>query len=52
MLVQPFMPFFITSIFFCCLSFVFSSKNKWFALGLSFDFLVFCFFVFRLESSL
>ena len=41
MLVQLFMPFFITSIFFCSLIFVFSLKIKLFVLGLSFDFLVF-----------
>ena len=52
MLVQPFMLFFITSVFFCWFSFVFFSKIKLFVLGLSFDFLVFCSFVFRLESSL
>ena len=42
MLVQFFMPFFITSVFFCCLNFF--SEIKLFNLGLSFDFLVFCFF--------
>ena len=52
MLVQPFVPFFVTSAFFCCLSFVFSSKINLFVLVLSFDFLVFCSFVFRLKSSL
>ena len=41
MLVQLFMTFFITSIFFCSLIFVFSLKIKLFVLGLSFDFLVF-----------
>ena len=51
-LVQLFMPFFITSVFFCCLSFVFSSKIKLFVLVLSFDILVFCSFMFRLKSSL
>ena len=40
-LVQLFMPFFITSIFFCSLIFVFSLKIKLFVLGLSFDFLLF-----------
>ena len=43
-LVQPFMPFFITSVFFCCPSLVFASKIKLFILGLSFDFLLFFFF--------
>ena len=33
-------------------SFVFFSKTKLFDLGLSFDFLVLCSFVFRLQSSL
>ena len=51
-LVQPFMLFFISSVFFCCLSYVFFSKIKLFVLSLSFDFLVFCSFVFRLKSSL
>ena len=46
------MLFFITSVFFCCLSYVFFLKTKLFVLGLSFDFLVFCSFVFRLKSSL
>ena len=41
MLVQLFMPFFITSIFFYSLIFVFSLKIKLFVLGLSFEFLVF-----------
>ena len=39
-----FVPFFVLAIFF--------SKIKLFVLGLSFDFLVFCYFVFRLKSSL
>ena len=52
MLVQSFMPFNTTSVFFCCISFVFSSKIKLFVLGLSFDFLAFCSFVFRLKSNL
>ena len=51
-LVQTFMTFFITSVLFCCLSFVFSSKINLFVLGLFFDFLVFCSFVFRLKNSL
>ena len=37
-LVEPFMLFFITIVFFCCLSFVFLSKIKLFVLGLSFAF--------------
>ena len=41
MLVQLFMPFFITSFFFCSLIFVFSLKIKLFVLGLSFIFLEF-----------
>ena len=42
-LVQLFMPFFITSIFFFSLIFVFSLKIKLFVLGLSFCcFLFFC----------
>ena len=45
--VQLFMQFFITD-----LGYVFFSKIKLFVLGLSFDFLVFCSFVFRLKSSL
>ena len=44
------MLFFITSVFY--LSYVFFSKIKLFVLGLSFEILVFCSFVFRLESSL
>ena len=51
-LVQTFMLFFITGVFFCCLIYVFFSKLKLFVLGLSFDFLVFCSFVFRLKGSL
>ena len=50
-LVQAFVLFF-TGVFFCCLSYVFFPKIKLFVLGLSFDFLVFCSFVFRLKSSL
>ena len=42
-LVQLFVLFFITCVFFCCLSYVFFSKIKLFVLGLSFDFLVFFF---------
>ena len=52
LLVQHFMLFFITSVFCCCLSYVFFSKIKLFVSGLFFDFLVFCSFVFRLKSSL
>ena len=51
-LCSTFLAFFITTVFFCCLSFVFSSKIKIFVLDLSFDFLVFCSFVFSLKSSL
>ena len=51
-LVQFFMLFFITDVFFCCPIYVFFSKIKLFVLGFSFDFLVFCSFVFRLRSSL
>ena len=44
---------FFTSVFFCCLCYVFFSKIKmFFFLGFSFDFLVFCSFMFRLKSSL
>ena len=52
MLVQPFMLFLITSVFFYYLSFVFFSKIELFVLCSFFDFLVFCSFVFRLENSL
>ena len=51
-LVQPFMLFFIISVFFCFLSYVFLSKIKLFVLGLSFDFLVFCSFVSILKRGL
>ena len=51
-LVQLFVLFFITCVFFCFLNYVFFSKIKLFVLGLSFDFLVFCSFVFKLKSSL
>ena len=51
-LVQLFRLFFSSKVFFCCLSYVFFSKIKMFVLGLSFDFLVFCSFVFRFKSSL
>ena len=51
-LVQPFLLFFITSVFFCCVSYVFFSKINLFVLCLSFDFLVFCSFLFRLKGSL
>ena len=44
-LVLPFMLFFVTCVFFCCLSYVFFSKIKLFVLGVSFDFLVFHFFL-------
>ena len=47
-----FRAFFIPGFFFCCLSYVFFSKIKLFILGLSFEFLMFCPFVFRLKSSL
>ena len=46
------MLFFIISAFFRFLKYVFFSKIKLFVLGSSFDFLVFCSFVIRLESSL
>ena len=46
------MLFFIFSVFFCFLSYFFFSKIKLFVLGLSFDFLLFCSFVFRLKSNL
>ena len=42
----------ITGFFFCCLKCFFFSKIKLFVLGLSFEFLVFCSFVFRLKSIL
>ena len=51
-LVQPFVLFFATCVLFCCLSYVFCSKIKLDVLGLSFDFLVLCSFVFGLKSSL
>ena len=51
-LVQPFILCFIINVFVCFLSYVFFSKIDLFVLGLSFDFLVFCSFVFRLKSSL
>ena len=47
---STFRAFFVTG--FCCLSCVFFSKIKLFVLCLSFDFLVFCSFVFRLKSSI
>ena len=50
--VQDFVPFFITVFFLSCLGCALFSKIKSFVFSLSFDFLVFCDFVFRLESSL
>ena len=47
-----FCAFFNTGFFFFVLVVSFSLKIKSFVLGLSFDFFVFCSFVFRLESSL
>ena len=49
---STFCALFITGFFFCCFICVFFSKIKLFVLGLSFDFLVFCYFVFRPKSSL
>ena len=50
--VQPFVPFLLLVFSFFALVVSFPSKLKLFVLGLSFDFFVFCSFVFRLESSL
>ena len=50
--VQLFVPFLILVFSFFVLVVSFSQKFKSFVLGLSFDFFVFCSFVFRLESSL
>ena len=50
--VQPFVPFLLLVFSFFVLVVSFSQKFKSFVLGLSFDFFVFCSFVFRLKSSL